>query len=1164
MRTRTTCRAASLTTALTLLGLSTVAACSSDARSPEVAGNTSQALGGAIHKGCPGGNPAIPTASSLVATDEGTFYDLCLPMQGDGDFMFLYGRVGDPITQQVIQSKRDGSSNLFETAIPTGAMYFFQAQSHVNGNWAGWSGPSYVYYPHPDTRWADVDQPGDPYLNAFAAGNNGATPYFACAAVVDNGTHIGSASVADPRSCHIGLGGVDRIGASPLILQGGNRPLYWVGWDGSTPGGNAIGAGWADGNEQFICQAHIPNIATSVDDVIPGKTVGNACVFAYQGKEWRRTPGVGSVVNILVGGNGPIALSNASNYVAPKTAEAAYDSFGDRAAMALQFGACTMRSIAGELADQMEGWSTNAIGMMGYQGTCPAGSGRIFDPNHPELDTVCPWPGASTPAYRACIVDAKLATMNWGDTNLGTTTFKTIPGIAKGHEGELDTAVKDIVPILFLYANRLKPQTVTSTINKLGALLSGPRNASLETLYISSNDVSVWAKVKYEGLIGAVIPLGFLIDLGISTVEGVQLPESENHLLLIESSRYLMNQLLLKTNATNPAYDNIKNGNHDWWMQRLQAIMMHDFSEYNAKPYQRFSLDAVQNLAELASEADLRAAARMVLDFSSAKFAVSSSLLRRSAPFRRRGEYDKPFFNDNEGIDEQTCRFFLYSGQVDTLGKDAAGNPLAPGNCNGIVRQAIGSYRVPPMILDLAMHKSAPYFQTFNGGPNFYHGAPGGLEIYDNEGPFLIAAGGVERRSGVSFTVKDLLGDHTEESTDDSTIGISVPTVLFPNDPSNPRDNRDALLQIHGMGHQSSNLCVGHGFACGLAPQIGADLQNAPSYQAPGTGFSFYQYKPEDPQHGFYVAKWETKPLLAVVCNPDDNGCENTDPPSFGFFEAVPATAFANLADFKTKVLALNPNIDALTSAWFGLDSWADLVSVHGVYQRALGGTITFDHGSMLDTYPIVDTSHPLATAMSAWNLADGPIQAEGHDGKLRITGDPSYGVCSLDFSNVSMPARSGCDQRKVVMPVPPSCTVTVATCGSVTFTCPPTPDYLTFEYQLPDGTWGPSTTFNASYIDTFKSLEPYTVRFCASNSAGTACDAPRTFTPDLTGLLTSCKGVNNSKLCGKTPDHCGGILDCGACPVITTCDGDARPTTKCSASWHCCGTDGWNCGVCP
>jgi hypothetical protein len=143
-------------------------------------------------------------------------------------------------------------------------------------------------------------------------------------------------------------------------------------------------------------------------------------------------------------------------------------------------------------------------------------------------------------------------------------------------------------------------------------------------------------------------------------------------------------------------------------MKRLQAILMHDFSEYNAKPYQRYSLDAIQNLAEFADDADLRTAAQIVLDFSSAKFAVSSSFLRRNSPFRRRAEHDVDGFLDDAGLDEQTCRFLLFSGQLDalpTVTLNSGSYQLGPRNCNGVVRQAIGSYRVPAMILDLAMNK---------------------------------------------------------------------------------------------------------------------------------------------------------------------------------------------------------------------------------------------------------------------------------------------------------------------------------------------------------------------------------------------------------------------------------------------------------------------------
>src|SRR5262249_44629849 len=105
----------------------------------------------------------------------------------------------------------------------------------------------------------------------------------------------------------------------------------------------------------------------------------------------------------------------------------------------------------------------------------------------------------------------------------------------------------------------------------------------------------------------------------------VVVDETENHIHMIESTRYLTNQILHQAQPQVAWYDHHANGLHDWWMTRLQSILKHDFQEYNAKPYSRYSLDAIQNLAEFADDADLRLAAQMVLDFSSAKFAVSSS-----------------------------------------------------------------------------------------------------------------------------------------------------------------------------------------------------------------------------------------------------------------------------------------------------------------------------------------------------------------------------------------------------------------------------------------------------------------------------------------------------------------------------------------------------------
>ena len=70
----------------------------------------------------------------------------------------------------------------------------------------------------------------------------------------------------------------------------------------------------------------------------------------------------------------------------------------------------------------------------------------------------------------------------------------------------------------------------------------------------------------------------------------------------------------------------------------LQRMLRGDFSEYNAKTYQAETRWALLNLCTYAYDQEVRLAARMVLDYLSAKMAVSSNDLRRMLPFRRRNQ----------------------------------------------------------------------------------------------------------------------------------------------------------------------------------------------------------------------------------------------------------------------------------------------------------------------------------------------------------------------------------------------------------------------------------------------------------------------------------------------------------------------------------------------
>src|SRR5262245_39239201 len=121
---------------------------------------------------------------------------------------------------------------------------------------------------------------------------------------------------------------------------------------------------------------------------------------------------------------------------------------------------------------------------------------------------------------------------------------------------------------------------------------------------------------------------------------GASIDETENHILMTETSRYLTNQLLAREagSAVAAAFDNARNGMNDFMLSHLQKFLKNDFQEFNARRYQGLSIMAIENLFDFADDARVHRAAGILLDYLSAKFAVSSNGLRRIAPFRRKIE----------------------------------------------------------------------------------------------------------------------------------------------------------------------------------------------------------------------------------------------------------------------------------------------------------------------------------------------------------------------------------------------------------------------------------------------------------------------------------------------------------------------------------------------
>jgi len=98
-----------------------------------------------------------------------------------------------------------------------------------------------------------------------------------------------------------------------------------------------------------------------------------------------------------------------------------------------------------------------------------------------------------------------------------------------------------------------------------------------------------------------------VVAAGAAAAAELRIPETENHLLQIESSRYLKNQIIIRELGDYPGVNDFRSDQKDikaWLLQTLQGALKSDFSEYNARPYQYFTMSSVLNLADFAEDDD--------------------------------------------------------------------------------------------------------------------------------------------------------------------------------------------------------------------------------------------------------------------------------------------------------------------------------------------------------------------------------------------------------------------------------------------------------------------------------------------------------------------------------------------------------------------------------
>lgn len=476
-------------------------------------------------------------------------------------------------------------------------------------------------------------------------------------------------------------------------------------------------------------------------------------------------------------------------------------------------------------------------------------------------------------------------------------------------EGNYDMTLMHLIPMAYKYFDSLSGDAREYLISMLmqRGRIHRPR---LEDRFTSGRAPDDWDRAGY------ISPAGVHINIG----------ETENHILMIATGRYLTNQLVYQRDRQSD-YDNRRNGAADTAsctsiiLTLLRNILRDDFSEYNAKPYQSESRHAILNLCTFAYDDEVRLAARMVLDYISARVAVSSDDLRRMVPFRRRNE--APYNNrggnfmtvpllEADGADPMGAIYAVQAGNIRGF-ENYEDNTFSMRESGAdLTIEGVSDYRLPASIHDLFVNDlHRRFFQRVHRTDRSNHSDEMGgnrncdnMEIYAGSPSYLITAGGSPSTWAIDPRVDGVL---IGASAQEKQLGVAVTTSFIPT-ASGHADAGD-LLQFGQFGEGPKtgvkNYGVAPDFACGPSWHM-------PSWAPVGmrpAGFAFFDLRQSFARPdgaGFF---------LAVFFDG-----------SFALLEAFDTwlhpDIFASLDEFSADVSSRNPNLRLANNEPFTYTTW--------------------------------------------------------------------------------------------------------------------------------------------------------------------------------------------------------------------------------------------------
>ncbi|MEY8350900.1 hypothetical protein AALF16_21955 [Bacillus cereus] len=592
------------------------------------------------------------------------------------------------------------------------------------------------------------------------------------------------------------------------------------------------------------------------------------------------------------------------------------------------------------------------------------------------------------------IAHAMLRTMNPGHGQVGTEINEEFLGIKISRKGDYDMTLIGLMVVAYRYRHLI-------TNDELDFLL----RVLVPHHLVGGHDKTIES---------------YIVKLEV-------VPETENHMLMINSTRYLVNQIQFEKTG-NQYYNNVQNGLKSWLLRYLQIIAKHDFLEFNSRPYQRLALHAIFNLNEFAKDPDIRTAAQIILDYVSMKFAVSNNRTRRIPPFRRLHEYMNRVCNvhrvldhDTEGADALTGFFLMYLGPSD---RNRNPTDQFPEGWSGTALIAgLTDYRPPPAAYIIAIERPGPYQHRFYHGtrpevPEADEIADGGVEIYYSSPSFLLSAGGMFLNSGYG----------RDQFTGYKQVAYAQATTLLPTRAmdAKDRDRRDVLFEelIRFDQYPSKrvpveekqctfederpavNTGVHLGFACGANLVISVlwlrAAQVSNTVTPDSNGWIILNLNQDQPPYGplgFYVAAYRTP-----VADPEPlKERYGMVPKNVGFLYVMEATDMP-FDEFKQRILSRNTFPDKF--------EWSAVYEFHTPHDRERVFRFWIRPEEHKYQPRIYELNAESLNDFRSLKLVEGPYlnAPNGHDGFIEVytpVYTPGCGMpLILDFRNAAQPSR--------------------------------------------------------------------------------------------------------------------------------------------------------------